>query len=191
MLGPVADLSGTPLRTKLGIGDGATVALIDAPGDLLSDLPASVVVKRRASGRAQVVVAFFTSSARLDRRIDHLGSMIFPSGALWVAWPKRSSGKASDLTDNIVREGVPLARPSGQQGVLHRPDVVSAQAGVAARAPVALDQSGTGCPDRTASRPRAEVGGATRWAEGRPGRRLRRSTAGDTAEPSMPAECGP
>jgi hypothetical protein len=104
MLAAVADYSGTPLRTKLGIGDGATVALIDAPGDLLSDLPASVVVKRRASGRAQVVVAFFTSSTKLDRRIDHLGSMIFPSGALWVAWPKRSSGQASDLTDNIVRE---------------------------------------------------------------------------------------
>ena len=104
MLGAVADFSGTPLRTKLGIGEGATLALIDAPADLLSDLPASVVVKRRASGPAQVVVAFFTSSANLDRRIDHLGSMIFPSGALWVAWPKRSSGRASDLTDNIVRE---------------------------------------------------------------------------------------
>jgi hypothetical protein len=75
MLGPVADYSGTPLRTKVGIGEGATVALIDAPGDLRSNLPASVAVKRRASGRAEVVVAFFTSSAKLNRRIDHLGSI--------------------------------------------------------------------------------------------------------------------
>jgi hypothetical protein len=140
MLGPVADFSGTPLRTKLGIEEGATLALIDAPGDVLSDLPASVVVKRRASGRAQVVVAFFTSSAKLDRRIDPLGSMIFPSGALWVAWPKRSSGKASDLSDNVVRE-MSLRRGLVDNKVwLHRRDVVGAQVGVAPRTPVAVDQ---------------------------------------------------
>jgi hypothetical protein len=29
--------------------------------------------------------------------------MIFPDGGLWVAWPKRSSGVATDVTDHVVR----------------------------------------------------------------------------------------
>ena len=108
----MADFSGTPLRTKLGIGDGATIALIDAPGHLLSDLPDSVVVKRRASGRAQVVVAFFTSSARLDRRIDQLGSMIFPSGALWVGLAQ------AILRAGFRRDGQHRARGSLRRGLV-------------------------------------------------------------------------
>lgn len=27
-----------------------------------------------------------------------------PAGALWVAWPKRSSGVATDLTEDVLRE---------------------------------------------------------------------------------------
>jgi hypothetical protein len=27
-----------------------------------------------------------------------------PSGALWIAWPKRASGVSTDLTENVVRE---------------------------------------------------------------------------------------
>lgn len=105
----VVDDPGKPLVTKLGIAEGSTVALLDLPADLRLALPASVAVKRTARGDADVVLAFFTERAHLDRRLERLGSMIFPSGSLWIAWPKKSSGVATDLTDDAVRE-IALAR---------------------------------------------------------------------------------
>jgi hypothetical protein len=27
-----------------------------------------------------------------------------PAGMLWVSWPKKSSGVATDLTENVIRE---------------------------------------------------------------------------------------
>jgi hypothetical protein len=30
--------------------------------------------------------------------------MIFPAGGLWIAWPKRTSGVATDITDHVIRE---------------------------------------------------------------------------------------
>jgi hypothetical protein len=35
--------------------------------------------------------------------------MVFPSGSLWIAWPKRSSGVTTDMTDDAVRR-LALAR---------------------------------------------------------------------------------
>jgi hypothetical protein len=99
----VSGYSGTPLAKKLGVGEGATLALLAAPSGWAIDLPPQVVVKRRAGGRADVVVAFFTSAGKLEQRMDPLGAMIFPAGGLWVAWPKKASGTATDLTDNTVR----------------------------------------------------------------------------------------
>ena len=100
----MAGYSGTPLPAKLGIKEGATVALLDAPPGLISGLPSGVAVKRQARGRADVVVAFFTDRARLERRIGALSKMIFPAGGLWIAWPKRTSGVATDISDNAIRE---------------------------------------------------------------------------------------
>jgi hypothetical protein len=100
----MAGYSGTPLPKKLGIGDGATVALVAAPPGVIGALPPGVAVKRQARGTADVVVAFFTERRDLERRIEALGRMIFPSGGLWVAWPKRSSGRATTVDENVVRE---------------------------------------------------------------------------------------
>lgn len=48
-------------------------------------------------------MAFFTARGRLERRIGVLAKMIFPAGGLWIAWPKRTSGVATDVTDNDIR----------------------------------------------------------------------------------------
>ncbi|HWE68146.1 MAG TPA: DUF3052 domain-containing protein, partial [Acidimicrobiales bacterium] len=60
-------------------------------------------VKRQARGHADVVVAFFTRRAQLEQRVAALGQLVFPAGGLWIAWPKRSSGQSTDLTDHVVR----------------------------------------------------------------------------------------
>jgi len=99
----VVGYSGTPLAQKLGITEGITLALLMAPTGWAIDLPADVVVKRRAGGHADVVVAFFTAAAMLEKRLDSLGAMVFPAGGLWIAWPKKASGVATDLGDNAIR----------------------------------------------------------------------------------------
>lgn len=106
---PVAGYSGTPLARKLGIAPGMTVALLGAPGGLL-DLPDGVTRRRRAGGSADVVVAFFTGRAAVRSRLATLGRMVFPTGGLWIAWPKRASGMATDLTEDVIRE---VALPTG------------------------------------------------------------------------------
>jgi hypothetical protein len=95
--------SGTPLPKKLGIAPGSTVALVGAPAGVIDGLPDDVTVKRQARGKADVVVAFFTERRELERRIEALGRMIFPAGGLWVAWPKRASGLATTMDENVVR----------------------------------------------------------------------------------------
>ena len=51
-----------------------------------------------------MVIQFATSRATLERRLDALVAALEPRGGLWIAWPKRSSGKRSDLDDRAVRE---------------------------------------------------------------------------------------
>ncbi|HEV3267532.1 MAG TPA: DUF3052 domain-containing protein [Acidimicrobiales bacterium] len=100
----------TPLHVKLGINETMTLALLHSPADVALELPAGVQVRRRARGRADVVLAFFSQSIVLERQIDVLGTMIFPSGGLWIAWPKRSSKLPTDITDHGVRD---VALPLG------------------------------------------------------------------------------
>jgi hypothetical protein len=53
--------------------------------------------KLGAKPGAGVVVLFTTSRAELERRFEALKATLDPADGLWVAWPKRASGIASDL----------------------------------------------------------------------------------------------
>jgi hypothetical protein len=44
-----------------------------------------------------VVVLFTTSRDELERRFDGLKATLDPADGLWVAWPKKASGIATDL----------------------------------------------------------------------------------------------
>lgn len=101
--------SGTPLPKKLGIKEDSIVAFERAPegfGDLLGSLPDGVEIRKSTRGSRDVIVSFFTRRSSLERRIDSLGRSIRPDGGLWVAWPKRSSGVETDITEDSVREVV-------------------------------------------------------------------------------------
>jgi hypothetical protein len=70
----------------------------------LGALPDGVRVKTRVTGAADVLVAFFVSRTRLERRFEALARAIYPDGGLWVAWPKRASGVETDITEDVVRK---------------------------------------------------------------------------------------
>ena len=101
----MAGYSGTPLPKKLGVGVGHRVLLDGAPaGFELTDLPADVVVHRRvALGLYDVILCFCPDQRRLRQRWPVLHRITPPAGALWVAWPKRSSGLTTDLDEQGVR----------------------------------------------------------------------------------------
>jgi len=102
-----AGYSGTPLVRKLGIKPQARLGLISAPEDflvLLGELPEDVSVRSRARGPLDVIVAFFLDRSELVRRLPALKAALDQAGGLWIAWPKRASGVATDVTENVVRE---------------------------------------------------------------------------------------
>ena len=78
----MAGYSGTLLAGKLGIREGATVVLLNAPENLELDLPSPVVLRHQARGGADVVVAFFTQGegARTTIRLARVDG-------LPVGWP--------------------------------------------------------------------------------------------------------
>jgi hypothetical protein len=51
-----------------------------------------------------VVLAFCPDQAALRSRLDGAMAATTVAGAVWIAWPKRSSGVPTDLTENIVRD---------------------------------------------------------------------------------------
>lgn len=102
-----AGYSGTPLPRKLGIKPQARLGLIGAPhdfDDVLGELPPGVSVHRRVRGTFDVLVIFVQKRSELERRLPALKEALDQAGGLWVAWPKRSSGVATDLGEATVRE---------------------------------------------------------------------------------------
>jgi hypothetical protein len=98
--------SGTPLPRKLRITEGTRLALLGAPSDFeqtLGDLPAGVATRRQARGKNDIVMLFAKSHAEMRRRFAAAERALAEGGGMWIAWPKKSSGVATDLTQNDVR----------------------------------------------------------------------------------------
>ena len=103
----MAGYSGTPLVKKLGIKDGASVALLAAPANFsrtLTPLPEGVEVREQARGKLDVIVFFATRERELARRFPVMARALQPAGGLWVAWPKKASCVATDLTFDPVQQ---------------------------------------------------------------------------------------
>jgi hypothetical protein len=104
----MAGHSATPLVNKLGIKPGHCVALVGAPPDFdgtLGELPEGTTKTTALRGTAPFdVILFFTrGAADLTDRFPSLAVRLTPAGGLWIAWPKKSSGVATDLTEDVIR----------------------------------------------------------------------------------------
>jgi hypothetical protein len=109
----MAGYSGTPLAKKLGIKEGHTVGVINAPDDfdgLLDPLPDGAKIVGGVRSRRDVVVAFVKGRRELEQKLAAMTKAIFPDGALWVAWPKKASKVPTDVTEDVVRA---VALPTG------------------------------------------------------------------------------
>ena len=94
-----------PLPAKLGIKPGFAVCLLRAPTGFasgLTPLPADVTFTARPAQHLDLFIAFARSTKELSAHLAQLGPVISRQ-TLWLAWPKKTSGVATDLDGNVVR----------------------------------------------------------------------------------------
>lgn len=102
----MAGYSGTTLLKKLGIKEGFRIALVGAPqgfDDELGSLPSGTTVLARPTKPLDFALLFTKSEKDLLKNLPRLAERLAPAGMLWIAWPKKASGVATDLSDNVVR----------------------------------------------------------------------------------------
>lgn len=102
----MAGYSGTPLTKKLGIKEGSRVALINAPKDFeseLGELPDNVQFIRRPTKSLDIIVFFVLTERALLRDFAKFAARLVANGMIWIAWPKKSSGVATDLIEQQVQ----------------------------------------------------------------------------------------
>jgi len=97
--------SGTPLPKKLGIKAGFRVRLANAPAEVRAELREALAECSDAKdGAALDFAMLFTKSCeQLTKEFPRMATLLAPAGMVWVNWPKKSSGVATDLDENVVR----------------------------------------------------------------------------------------
>jgi len=101
----MAGYSKTPLTQKLGIREDSRICFVNAPAGFERQLVlVDVNVVSPRSKSLDFALLFVTGAAALRGQFLALARKLSPAGMLWVAWPKRASGIATDLSENLVRE---------------------------------------------------------------------------------------
>jgi hypothetical protein len=98
--------SGTPLAKKLGIKDNFRIALLHVPNDVKTELrDAFEKCRPQPLNRADLDFIFLFAKSRAALSLDLMpaAKALAPAGMLWIAWPKKSSGVSTDLTEDVVR----------------------------------------------------------------------------------------
>src|SRR3954464_10125505 len=103
----MAGYSKTPLAQKLGIKPDSEVAALSAPAGyrkLLAPLPAKISFVDKAKAGSPFVHLFTTERHILEKELKRLRRLIDDAGVVWISWPKKSSGVATDITEGVIRD---------------------------------------------------------------------------------------
>ena len=109
----MAGTSGKLLTQKLGIKPGFCIFVSGAPaayGDIVGTLPDGATLATQFKAPLDMVHLFATRADGLAKALTPFRAAIAPDGMLWVSWPKKASGGATDLSDIVVRD---IALPLG------------------------------------------------------------------------------
>jgi hypothetical protein len=104
--------SGTLLAKKLGIKDDFRAALLHVPDDVKAELRDALkkcqiqTFSRQTINNLDLdfIFLFAKSRAGLDLELVPAAKALAPAGMLWISWPKKTSGVATDLTENVIRQ---------------------------------------------------------------------------------------
>ena len=95
------------LEKKLGFREGQRIALIGAGQDVVDYFSKQfnhIEFSTTLRGGFDVVVFFATRNSELEKRINTLTRSLRSKGALWIAWPKKTSRIVTDLNFDVVQE---------------------------------------------------------------------------------------
>ena len=96
--------SGTPLPSKLGLKAGMKFVALNAPPNLDSLLAGAPDLQRLTRVASfECALAFAASERTLSAHFSKLAPKLLDAGMIWIAWPKKSSGVATELTEDVVR----------------------------------------------------------------------------------------
>ena len=100
-----AGYSGTPLPSKLGLKAGMKFVALSAPPDLDSLLAGAPDLQRLTRVASfECALAFAASERTLSAHFSKLAPKLLDAGMIWIAWPKKSSGVATELSEGVVRQ---------------------------------------------------------------------------------------
>ena len=97
---------GKPLWQKLGLKEGQRLFVIDPPEhlpQLLAGAPEGIARLARLA-EFDIAVLLVTSRAVLAAALTRTVPKLTAGGMIWIAWPKKVSGVATDLTEDRVRD---------------------------------------------------------------------------------------
>ena len=103
----MAGYSGTPLAKKIGIKEGTRIALINAPKDFQfepKELPDNVEFLKSSAKALDIILFFVITERALAKDFSKLAARLTTNGMIWIAWPKKSSGVATDLSFDRVQK---------------------------------------------------------------------------------------
>jgi len=102
----MAGYSGTPLPKKLGIKQGSRILLVNAPKNFeseLGELPHNVQFIKRPAKSLDIILLFVLTERALSLDFAKLAARLTANGMIWIAWPKKSSGVTTDLSEQCVQ----------------------------------------------------------------------------------------
>ena len=98
-----AGYSGTPLPEKLGFKPGHRVDFHHMPAEVRAELKSALAVCTDGEGELDLAIAFVKSHSELRKLFPVYTKRLQPAGILWISWPKKASGRPTDLTEDVVR----------------------------------------------------------------------------------------
>jgi len=104
----MAGYSNTPLWKKLGYKPGMTAFVSGAPANYsqILELPREIAVEWLPKPRAGVNLSHLYPQdfADLKRQLASVRKLMAVDGMVWISWPKKSSGRQSDVNEDVVRQ---------------------------------------------------------------------------------------
>jgi hypothetical protein len=95
-----------PLVAKLGFKAGHRIRTVNPPPgylDLVAPIPDDVSISDDLSAPLDAVHLFTASRGELEHLMPILLSEIKQGGAIWISWPKKSSGVPSEISEDDIR----------------------------------------------------------------------------------------
>ena len=97
-----AGYSDTPQLSKLGIVSGVRLRILGADPEWSFAEPLDDV-EVVAEGPSEIALVFVRALVELDAMV-RWGELVYPSGSVWVAWPRKAGGHVSEVDENAIRE---------------------------------------------------------------------------------------